>query len=225
MHGSSKTAPVDEDVPDWMEKDKDEGEKGKDEDKADDDEGKTGDGEGKTAEKEEGEDEVEEDEGNICDLYPWEHNEFVCRELINCFGTKTVVHHNTNCSWPLACARHAINFVGFARSEVHAQHVHKTLVAMVVAEIIEGTTDGFSVRRFLSTQRSLGGSTEEGGASETKSGGGSEAAKTDGGAGAKTEGGSAGADDATTVALQDADDARVEPEEPEASNSSSSEAG
>ena len=91
----------------------------------------------------------------MCDLYPWEHNELVCRELLNCFDVKTVVHYNTNCSWPLACARHARHFVGFARSEVHAQHIRKTLVAMVVAEIIEGTQDGFAVRRFLSTQRSL----------------------------------------------------------------------
>ena len=204
LQGSSKTAPVDEEVPDWMDDDEDAGKtgEGEDEDKADDDEGKTGDGEGETGENE-GEDEVKKDGGKTCDLYPWEHNEFVCRELLNCFGAKTVVHYNTNCSWPLACARHAINFVGFARSEVHAQHVHKTLVAMVVAEIIEGKMDGFGVRRFLSAQRSLGGSTEDGGASETKGGGGSDAAKTDGGAGAKTEGGSAGADDASSVALVD----------------------
>ena len=110
------------------------------------------------------EDEVEDedvaaDEG--CELYPWEHHELVCRELLNCFDAKTVVHYNTGCSWPLACARHSRHFVGFARNEAHAQHVHKTLIAMVVAEIIEGKQDGFSARRFLSAQRSLGGSTED----------------------------------------------------------------
>ena len=74
------------------------------------------------------------------------------------------MHYNSNCAWALASARHARHFVGFARSEVHAQHIRKTLVASVVAEIIEGTQDGFGVRRFLSAQRPLGGSTEEGGA-------------------------------------------------------------
>ena len=49
---------------------------------------------------------------------------------------------------------------------------------MVVAEIIEGKTDGFRTKRFLSAQRSLGGSTEEGCGSEikTKNGQGSDGA-------------------------------------------------
>ena len=109
----------------------------------------------------EGEDEDTKGEGKICDAYPWEHNELVCRELLNCFGTKLVVHHNTNCSWPLACARDCIRFLGFARNDTHAEHIRRALVAMVVAEIIEGKNDGFRNRRFISRQRSLAGSTEE----------------------------------------------------------------
>ena len=209
MHGSSRTAPVDDDVPDWMDEGAAEGEEGTDADKTDGGEVRTGDGDaaGKKAKKEQTEkeegDNIDfdgEGAGTICDLYPWEHNELVCRELVNCFGTKTVVHHNTNCSWPLACARHAINFVGFARNEVHAQHVHKTLVAMVVAEIIEGTADGFSVRRFLSTQRSLGGSTVEGGGTSDIKSGASER-QSGGGAGTMADGGSAGADGVADHAL------------------------
>ena len=152
LAGSSKNPPVDEGVPDWMDVD-DEGNEneGVEEGTADDDQHKTG----------EGEEDVVEDKH--CDLFPWEHHELVCREMINCFPVKTVVHHNANVSWPLACARHCINFVGFAKNDMHAEHIHKTLVATIVAEIIEGTVDGFECRRFLSRQRSIGGSTQDGG--------------------------------------------------------------
>jgi len=155
LQGSSKTAPVDDQVPDWMDDgEDDEGKTEAGEDIAGVDEGKT-----PTGEDEEGEKEDKTDK--MCDLYPWEHSELVCRELLNCFAIKTVVHHNTNYTWPLACARHCIHFVGFARNEAHVEHIHKMLVAMVVAELIEGKDQGFLVTRFLSRQRSVGGSTEE----------------------------------------------------------------
>ena len=149
LQGSAKTAVEDDDVFEGTE----------DNDKMDQVEEKTGDE--MDVDKDEDEDEVK---NKLCDLYPWEHHEKVCRELLNCFDVKTVVHYNTNVSWPLACARHSRHFLGFARNEAHAQHIRKTLVANVVAEIIEGTHDGFAAKRFLSQQRSLGGSTEEGGA-------------------------------------------------------------
>ena len=96
-----------------------------------------------------------------CDLFPWEHHELVARELLNCFDVKTVIHYNTGCTWALACARHSRHFIGFARNAAHVEHVNKTLVAMVLAEMIEGKQDGVSCSRFLSVQRSLGGSTED----------------------------------------------------------------
>ena len=183
MAGSSKASPVDDEVPDWMDEDDGNKDEGVEEDTADD--------QGKTGEGEEGE--VEDTgEGKIFDVFLWEHHELVCRELLNCFPSKTVVHHNTNVSWPLACARQCIPFVGFARSEEHAGHIHKTLVAKIVAEIIENKTDGFSAKRFLSKQRSVAGSTEDGGGQGLDGGAG--AKKADGGSAA---GGSAAADGAT----------------------------
>ena len=68
---------------------------------------------------------------------------------------------------------------------------------MVVAEIIEGKTDGFWAKRFLSAQRSLGGSTEEGGGSEIKTKNGQESD------GAKTEEGSDGSDDTDSESSAD----------------------
>ena len=141
LSGSSKTVPADDDAFGWMDVDDEE-----DQAEGDDDDDKTAD-----------------ISSQACDLYPWEHNELVCRELINCFDPKTVVHFNTGGpSWPLACARHSRHFIGFVRNAEHLQYVNKTLVASVVSEMIEGKQDGFSVRRFLSAQRSLGGSTEDG---------------------------------------------------------------
>ena len=148
LEGSSNTLPMDDEIPDWTGGD----------DKTDlveeigQLEGNMGDSKSK--------DDIEL-KTDTCDVFPWEHNELVVRELLNMFDAKTVVHYNTNCTWPLACARHFRHFVGFARNELHAQHIHQMLVAMVVAEIIEGTDDGFRVRKFLSKQRSLGGSTED----------------------------------------------------------------
>ena len=146
MQGSSKTEPADEEVLDWTE----------DDDKMGQVEDETGQVEDKMDEGKGDEDAIGGDvENRLCDLFPWEHNEIVCRELLNCFDVKTVVHYNTNTSWPLACARHSRNFVGFARNEVHAQHIRQVLIAQVVAEIIEGK-DGFAVARFLSRQTTRG---------------------------------------------------------------------
>ena len=191
MQGSSKSAPVDEEVPDFLvDEDKSDGRTDQAEENAGEETGTAGDG-GEDADKKEEDEEDEEDDKKMCDLFPWEHSEVVVRELLNCFDVRTVVHYNTNCSWPLACARHARHFVGFARSQAHAQHIRKTLVAMVVAEIIEGTQDGFFVRRFLSAQRSIGGSQEGDPKNE-------DAETEDGQAGAKTDPAGSTADTASS---------------------------
>ena len=93
---------------------------------------------------------VDEDDdinSNTCDLNAWEHHETVCRELMDCFETQILIHYNTGCSWPLAFARQCPHFIGFARNEARLQHINMTLIACVVAQMIEGKQDGFSVRR------------------------------------------------------------------------------
>jgi len=142
LAGSSKAAPMDEEQADWMVP-------------ADQDDEAMPSADDATAAAE------EDIASKTCDLFPWEHHELVARELLNCFDVKTVIHYNTGCTWALACARHSRHFIGFARNAAHVEHVNKTLVAMVLAEMIEGKHDGFSVTRFLSAQRSLGGSDED----------------------------------------------------------------
>lgn len=97
-----------------------------------------------------------------CDLFPWEHHESVARELINCFSPATIIHYNAGSgAWGLAAARHSRSYVGFCRNSAHLQYVLKNITAHICSEIIEGRQDGFFNGRFLSTQRSLGGSTED----------------------------------------------------------------
>ena len=97
--------------------------------------------------------------GEPCEVFPWEHAELLCRELINMWDPKTIVHYNTGSGiWALASARHCKNYIGFVRNTDHLDYVFKNILCHVVKEMVDGTQDGFESQRFLSRERSLGGS-------------------------------------------------------------------
>ena len=99
----------------------------------------------------------------MCDVFPWEHSELLCRELVNSFDPKIIVDFAAGSGLlALASARHCKSYVGFCRNAAHVERCRKNILAHVLIEIIEGTSDGFAAKRFLSQQRSLGGSTEAG---------------------------------------------------------------
>ena len=98
----------------------------------------------------------------IVPLFTWENSEVLWRELLNMYRPQGsvggVVDFTAGSGLAaLAAARHKIMYAGFARMSDHVAFVHSFLILMIVGELIDGKSDGFMLRKFLSRQPSLGG--------------------------------------------------------------------
>ncbi len=104
----------------------------------------------------------EEDGAGPCPLFCWEQSELLWRELINMYRPRGSIGGLVDFTAgsgiaALAAARDKVLYLGFARTAAHKEAIMELLHAQIVGEMIDGKSDGFLARRFLSRQRSLTG--------------------------------------------------------------------